>query len=633
MQSRWSFRRRSAWALIVAPALAVAGLSAAAAAPAAARPSAPASPRVLVPRATNELDCNGWSAKYKPLVPAHRMLCVDPHGPLAPDKYKKGGPHGAAVRYWHRFLDNGHYIGHDEPSVKFISGAPKSGNTMTYFMQMPRDPRRHPTNNGSVVDYGELSVAPWFGLPICDPRSYPQNPCTPDSNSNSGAINDPHAAGSAFMELQFYPPGFTPFADNISCSKTQWCAALTIDSLESQFNFVNLNPNCTEPVNFAFLQTNGVPAGPPSPQLADAATFTPNADTLRINPGDVLRVSISDPAAGLTTAVTDLTTGQTGYMVASAANGFADTNYKTCAGTPFTFHAEYATAAPQNQVPWAALEGGVLMEQEIGHSEVCASLTHRDAVKEPGIIVDKKVYDTCVGGTEGPGRSAGEGGCSLKTLTCANPTTEGTTGPIACPSKSLVSGQLCEFADGLCMKQGTRTVTLGTQTVTASSRVNLCADNRFQNGDLDFDGLSYSPSAWPNGSPNVPTSIRYAGPFDAAGQTYPEVQFETDVAGSEFLCNVFNGNNCDAPPLGAKFYPFWTITKKKGQAVGHGLFPVGACTWNFGNFIKGVTTRDFGKDAQYGAPDLARYAGTLISPIKSNPEVTGGGCPALSMPG
>ena len=142
---------------------------------------------------------------------------------------------------------------------------------MTYFTKLPVDPRRQPTANGSVTKYAELSVAPWFGLPMCDPKSYPQNPCTPDSDSNSGLISDPNAA-VAFMELQFYPPGFAPFADNVSCTRQQWCAAVTIDSLESEFNFVNLNPACEEPVNFAYLERRA--SGPPSPQLANLATDT-----------------------------------------------------------------------------------------------------------------------------------------------------------------------------------------------------------------------------------------------------------------------------------------------------------------------------------------------------------------------
>jgi len=630
VQSRWSFKRRSTWALAAAPVLAMASLSIAAASPAAAH-SAPSgtTARVIVPSTTkpNNLDCNGWSKKYKALNPSHRMLCVDPRGPL---KYKKGWNSPAGGYNSHgRFIDNGHYVGHDEPSVKFISAAAHSGNTMTYFMKMPHDPAKHATNDGKVVDYAELSVAPWFGLPMCDPGSYPQNPCKPDSDSNIGA-NVPTAAGSAFMELQFYPPGFAPFADNISCSQTQWCAALTIDSAESLFNFVALNPNCPEPINFAYLQTNGKPTGPPGPQNATLATQTPNAHTLKINAGDVLKVSITDPAAGFTTRVTDLTTGQSGFMVASAGNGFLTTNYKTCAGTPFTFHAEYATAAQQNQVPWAALEGGVLMEQETGHSEVCRSLSHQDPIVSKSFR-DGKVYDTCIGGSEGGKRAKGEGGCNAKGI-CLNPTTQGTTRPIACPSNNDNSGQLCEFADGQCFPQGNRITFINGHPVRENSPVNLCEAARFQNGDLDFDGLPYQKTSWPDGSPNVPTSIRYAGPFDQAGNPYPSIQFETDIAGSEFLCNVFTGSNCDAPPLSAKFYPFWTLTNKVGQGIGH-LFPTHACIWNFGNVIPGVTTRAFGRDAQYGTPDIAVYGGTIISAVQNNPEVNPKiNCLALTLP-
>src|SRR5262249_55467527 len=128
----------------------------------------------------------------------------------------------------YRFNDNGHYVGHDEPSVKFLSSAPNSGNTMTYYMQLGLDPKGAPTPDGTTSDYAELSVAPWFRLRMCDPKSYPQNPCTPDSDSNSGAINTPNAAGSAFMELQFYPPGFGPFPEAPSCDQRYYCSALNI---------------------------------------------------------------------------------------------------------------------------------------------------------------------------------------------------------------------------------------------------------------------------------------------------------------------------------------------------------------------------------------------------------------------
>jgi len=563
----------------------------------------------VAPNATNELDCNGWSAKYKTVRKLAGDLCTDP---------VKGKAD--------RFVDNGWYVGHDEPSVKFISSAPGSGNTMTYLTKIPVDPRRAPTPSGSVTNYGQLSVAPWFGLPMCDPNSYPQNPCTPDSDSNSGSSTDPNAAGSAFMELQLYPPGYTPFVDSESCSKTKWCAALTIDSLECNFNFATCNPDCEEPVNFAFLQTNGVPTGPPSPQLADVSTLLPNNNTLLINQGDVLEISITDPPQGFTTTIRDLTTHQTGYMTASAGNGFMNTNINTCDGTPHTFHAEYNTASVNNRVPWAALEGGVLMEQEIGHSEVCSSLKNQDPYSESfsngQSYVDDSTYDTCVGGSEGAGQT-GEGPCSPTTGLCQNAETQGPNGPVACPTNDPASGALCEFADGFCFQQGSRTVMINGVTTTAYSDANQCFADRYQNGDLDFDGLSYQASAWPNGSPNHPTAMQYAGPF-TNGKTYPQIQFESDIGGSSALCDVATGVGCTVPPISADFYPYWSLSP---LSSGYGSYTslgahTTACVWNFGGDLPS-TIENFGKDAQYGAPDLSWYGGTSISAVEPNPQISG----------
>jgi hypothetical protein len=560
----------------------------------------------VAPNATNELDCNGWSKAYKTVKKLAGDLCTDPIKVVD----GKGN----------RFVDNGWYVGHDEPSVKFLSNAPGSANTMTYLMKVPVDPRRAPTPSGSVTNYGQLSVAPWFGLPMCDPNSYPQNPCTPDSDTNLGSISNPADAGSAFMELQLYPPGYTPFVDSESCSATKWCAALTIDSLECSFQFATCNPNCEEPSNFAFLQTNGIPAGPPSPQLADVSTFLPNSSTLLINQGDVLQISITDPAQGFTTTIRDLTTHQTGFMTASAANGFMNTNINTCDGTPFTFHAEYNTAAPQNGVPWAALEGGVLMEQEIGHSEVCSSLTNQDPFSESFAngqsFTDTSTYDTCVGGSEGPGQ-VGEGPCSPTTGLCQNAETQGPNGPQACPTNNPASGVLCEYADGYCFQKGSRTVLINGVSTTETADANQCFADRYQNGDLDFDGLSYQSSAWPNGGPNHPTAAEYAGPF-TNGRTYPQVQFETDIGGSSFLCDTATGVGCQAPPIGSNFYPYWSLSSK--------FFPFGSkaasCVWNFGGQLPN-TLENFGKDAEYGTPALSYYGGTNISPVQPNPEFSG----------
>ena len=557
----------------------------------------------VAPKATNELDCNGWSKAYGTVRKLAGSTCVDPV------RVDKDGD-----RY--RFEDNGHYIGHDEPSVKFISSTPGSGNTMTYLTKIPVDPHQSPTPSGSVTNYGQLSVAPWFGLPMCDPKSYPQNACTPDSDTNTG-LNAPTDAGSAFMELQLYPPGYTPFVDSESCSATKWCAALNIDSLECTFGFATCNNDCIEPVNFAFLQTNGVPAAPPSPQLTNVHTFLPNAHTLMINPGDTLAVSISDPPQGFTTTIRDLTTHQTGTMTASAANGFMNTNIADCTGTPFSFHAEYSTAKQQNQVPWAALEGGVLMQQEIGHSEVCNSVKNQDPFTFSTTYSDPKVFDTCVGGSEGPGQT-GEGPCDPTTGICQNPSTEGPNGPVACPTNDSTSGANCEFADGNCFQKGTRPVTIDGVPATESSDANQCFDNRYQNGDLDFDGLSYQASAWPNGTGNHPTAFEYAGPFQASGKPYPQIQFETNVGASEILCDTTTGSGCTVPPQGSKFYPFWSLSRHPAPFASDRT----GCAWNFGNVLPN-TFKTFGKDAQYGTPNVARFAGTSTSPVQANPEFAG----------
>jgi hypothetical protein len=604
-------RRRPSWRLILASAAGIAvvcqlGLTGSVVgASATSVAGTAAATGTVTPNPVNELDCNGWSNAYQSVRQLAGDLCTDP--------VKEINGQGT------RFYDNGWYVGHDEPSVKFISSAPNSGNTMTYLMKLPVDPSRAPTASGSVTNYGELSIAPWFGLPICDPDSYPQNPCTPDSDSNLGSMTNPNDAGSAFLEVQLYPPGFTPFVDSESCSKTQWCAALTIDSLECTFGFATCNSNCEEPTNFGFLQTNGVPTGPPSPQLADVSTFLPNRNTLLINQGDVIAVSITDPPSGLTATIRDLTTHQTGYMQASAANGFMNTSIANCDGTPFTFHAEYNTASVQNRVPWAALEGGVLMEQEIGHSEACSSLINQDpySVSYPNgqSYTDQHTYDTCVGGSEGPGQ-VGEGPCNPDTDICQNAETQGPDGPQACPTDNADSGVLCEYADGFCFPKGTRTVQINGVATSETSALNECFADRYQNGDLDFDGISYQSYTWPDGGPNHPTPFEYIGPFDAQGRPYPQVQFETDINGSAYLCNTSTGAGCVVPPTDANFYPFWSLSPSSPGSQ------LSGCVWNFGNVLP-QTTEDFGKDAEYGSPDLSWYGGTSISATMRNPEFSG----------
>jgi hypothetical protein len=226
---------------------------------------------------------------------------------------------------------------------------------------------------------------------------------------------------------------------------------------------------------------------------------------------------------------------------------------------------------------------------------------------------DPNIYNTCVNGQDGPG-NAGEGPCNASG--CQNATTQGTTGPVACPTNDPASGALCEFSDGFCLPKGVRTALVNGVPTQESSPVNECLQNAFENGDLDYDGSSYLAD-WPNGSPNFPTTFQYAGPFTARGQTYPQVQFETDSGGSQALCDTVTGSGCAAPPLGAQFYPFWSLGSGTLGSTGT------ACLWNFGN-DEPNTLADFGKDAQYGVPDIARYGGTLASPPLPNPQFARG---------
>lgn len=200
------------------------------------------------------------------------------------------------------------------------------------------------------------------------------------------------------MEMQFYPPGWIN-----GNSLTQWTAALTIDSLsENQNTGQGNNAACggaIEYVNFAYIQMDGkpFPAGSPSPLGPVVST---DAETLFMNPGDELVVTMTDTEQGLKVVVQDVTTGQSGFMVASAANGFAeilfDPNGTDCDfathNLPYNFHPMYATSGEHTRVPWAAHSYNIAFSDEIGHFEYCDTVafeggpcTSDSASDRPGI--------------------------------------------------------------------------------------------------------------------------------------------------------------------------------------------------------------------------------------------------------
>jgi hypothetical protein len=85
---------------------------------------------------------------------------------------------------------------------------------MTYSLRLPHDPSpANPNTSGKSYPF-QLNGSIWLGMALCAPQSYPEQvpTCTPDSDSNivDPAVS-PNHPGTAFVELQFYPPGWVPW--------------------------------------------------------------------------------------------------------------------------------------------------------------------------------------------------------------------------------------------------------------------------------------------------------------------------------------------------------------------------------------------------------------------------------------
>jgi hypothetical protein len=460
----------------------------------------------------------------------------------------------------------GEYTGHDEPSLLFYSNTAGSGNSSYYTMQLPTDPKVMPNQAGTAGTWNfQLHIAFWVGMALCDNQSAPEfthAPCTPDSDANIFDGTNPAGPdyigkhpGTAFLELQFYPPGWVGWPPGISCDSTKWCAAMAIFSLLQDQNTGTLNnANCRanagdEPANFAFITGSGVPHAPPSPLGATNATFTPNTATdLFMNSGDQLAIDIHDGAAGLTAIIHDLTTGQTGSMTASAANGFAQVNFDpsaaTCSQSPYTFRPMYATSSEHTRVPWAAHSYNVAFSDEIGHFEYCSAVT-------------------------------GEGG------------------------DCTANGETLDDDDGGCFSPA----------LSLLVPVGGCIAS-----DADFDGTSYQ-NVWPGSDPNRGQDAKYhaspvnfTSPLFNMTQNYSRVAFEADLPRIEApdsggICDRFTGTNCVNPPPGAQFYPIYSTgtSTLTPSTLGH-------CVWQFGGpNIKGTTNTFGGNSATEFGPLLFSF--------------------------
>ena len=470
---------------------------------------------------------------------------------------------------------NGGYTGHDEPSLLFYSGTPGSGNDSNYRLVVPTDPPILPKQDGTGGTFNfQDRIAFWFGMDLCDNQSAPEfthDPCVPNSDTNIFDGADPTQPdyigfhpGTAFLELQFYPPGWVPFQEAISCDPTKWCAAMAIFSFNSDQNTgVANNAACLnsvgiEPANFAFITKSGVPHAPASPLGLTLDSFTPNPTTdLFMDPGDQLDISIHDSTDGLVASIADLTSGESGSMTASIANGFAQVNYDpnaaTCTQTPYAFHPMYATSSEHTRVPWAAHSYNVAFADEIGHFEYCRNANPHGKCVVPG----------GVDGEDNHKKDADDSAC-------------------------FDADESLRIQVGGC----------------------IATDN-------DFDGVSYQ-TTWPGSLSDPaldaavnPGSVLFSSPTFGGGQNYDRVGFEADlprIEAADFggICDRSTGANCVNPPPGSHFYPFFT-TRNDGSV---------GCLWQLGGANIPGTTNTFGgsSSAEFGPLLFLDYPGAGLVP-------------------
>jgi hypothetical protein len=499
-----------------------------------------------------------------------------------------------------------YYVGHDEPSLLFYSNEPGAGFNNVYRIRLPKDPPLLPKQDGSGGTWNfQLHPAFWFGMAMCDDQGTPNPggspgrpniPCTPDSDSNIFDSPDPAAPdyignhpGTAFMEMQFYPPGWITSNSGVidADSATKWTAALNIDSFQSNDNTgQGNNAACVaftngEYVNFAFIQTDGIPAVPGSPSPLGPFVST-NATTLRMNGGDELIVTLADTEHGLKVTIQDLTTGQTGFMVASGANGFAsvlwDPNGNNCDfathNLAHDFHPTYATSSEHTRVPGAAHTYNIAFSDEIGHFEYCSSVMFE--------------FGPCTS------QPADDPAGNPDDLVCVDP---------ALPPL---------FGVGL-----------------------LPIGGCYLDPDADFDGVPYRNNVWPGSFKNRfldalfhAQPVIFSSPLftDRKGhkENFSRVAFETDMPRIEnatnppcqrHLSNPSDANpgaGCVNPPVGADFYPIFS-TRQDHQNGDHqnGDHENGdheKCQWQEGGRFLPGTSNDFGGNskAEYG-PILANF--------------------------
>jgi len=490
------------------------------------------------------------------------------------------------------------YIGHDEPATLFYSHRPGSGNNVTYRMRLPVDPPTRPRQDGSGGTYNfQLHPTFWLGMVMCDSQGSPNPdgqaltghatvPCKPDSDTNiynSQNASSPRyfglGPGQAYEEMQFYPPGWTPWPAGTGCTAKKWCAALNIDTFSEnvntgQFNNTDcLNTVGPEPVNFAFITKNGRSTAPANPQHPEHFVPHPHRDFL-MNSGDNIVVRMFDTRFGLRVVIHDFTTHRTGSMTASAHNGFGnvvfDPSATKCQVRPYNFHPEYSTSTPATRNVAAAHTYNIAFSDEIGHFEYCAK-------------VGTDPFSTCLKPL----------GADTNDADNAGPDPQGD--------------------DDFCLPASS----------SLDVKIGGCLDI-----DGDFDGASYN-FTWP-GSISNPTADRLLNPRSflftsptTHGKNFGWMAFESDISRNESDDTAFRvdtpcqrhllnpsdpnpGVGCVNPPPNSVFYPFYSTRRVHGT-----------CMWQEGGpYIPGTTNR-FGGSAhtEYGPLRAISYPSNPLGTI------------------
>jgi hypothetical protein len=536
-----------------------------------------------------------WNATVRIAGPQHwcgtnGIMCTEPA--MNWDEfagYKQARADGAKI--WG-------YIGHDEPATLFYSNRPGSGNNVAWRLRLPTDPPTAPRQNGSGgTDGFELHPTFWFGMVMCDSQGSPNPdgatldghatvPCTPDSNSNIYESTNPASShymgfgpGQAYEEMQFYPPGWVNWPQGNGCTAHQWCAALNIDTFSENENtgqFDNtacLNSVGPEPVNFAFITKNGKATAPANPGAPQHFVPKPRRDLL-MNPGDHLTIHMFDTTAGMKVVIKDHTTGVSGSMTASIANGFGnvvfDPSATTCTIAPYAFHPEFSTSTPLTRNVDAAHTYNIAFSDEIGHFEYCGKVgTDPDST-----CLDPLGADTNDGDTAGPDPAGDDDFC------------------LPAKDSTLVKIGGCLDIDG------------------------------------DFDGVPYGFN-WPGTFSNPvadrlmhPTSQLFTSPV-TEGHNYTSMSFEGDMSRNESSDTSFRvdvpcqrhvqnpadpspGTGCVDPPPNSVFYPFYSTRIVHGE-----------CMWQEGGpYIPG-TVNLFGGSAhaEYGPIEDVSYPTSPLGSI------------------